>query len=605
MRLLSSEVVDRARRRLQQPELAAARRVLHRETDSLLSRDLQPPREPAGFYHDYFCNRHAVELTFDPDQPARHVCPVDQEPFVGDRYDAAWRFGANLLLGRGAWLLAVRWRLEGDERCRQCAEQLLAGYAEHYPGFSVGSVTSGAAPGKGRGRATYQSLDEAHLLLALARAYDLLREDVPPSSRAVVERDLLAPGLRHLREERFQAVHNIECWHLAAIVSLAALLDEPDVVAEAMAGEWGIGQQLEEGVRGDGLWWEGSSSYHYYAAAPLLVVASFDDEIGGRLRGSDRLQGMLRAPVKLVQPDGRLPATNHCWLSSSLIEDVCHGIPPAAALYDMGAGCWPDEEAFAQVLTANYGGGGSSAGERDSVEALLHGPDRIGPTGDLAVASHGAETSGLAMLRSPHPLQRQTSCLLKFGPHGGGHGHPDKLAVSIYLGGQDASVDLGTAGYGIGLNEEWYRQTVSHNTALVGGEPQPPVAGRLVRFEAGGDPARPAVAAASVGWDDEQAGRYRGVRMLRTVGVREGYLVDCFAVAAPEPRRIDLVMHVQGALANVDGLIDEEAYLSHPAALLDGPGWGHFAPERSGRGADVAQATWQLSAGAGMTLLMP
>ena len=82
--------------------------------------------------------------------------------------------------------------------------------------------------------------------------------------------------------------------------------------------------------------------------------------------------------------------------------------------------------------------------------------------------------SGFAMVRSDDPLDRQSVALLKYGPHGGSHGHPDKLAVTLYARGRPAAVDLGSQGYGIHLHRQWYRQTVSHNTVMVSGHAQPP-----------------------------------------------------------------------------------------------------------------------------------
>ena len=60
--------------------------------------------------------------------------------------------------------------------------------------------------------------------------------------------------------------------------------------------------------------------------------------------------------------------------------------------------------------------------------------------------------AGFAMVRSEDPLDRQSLALLKYGPHGGSHGHPDKLAVTLYARGVPAAADLGSQGYGIRLH---------------------------------------------------------------------------------------------------------------------------------------------------------
>src|SRR5207244_5528008 len=88
--------------------------------------------------------------------------------------------------------------------------------------------------------------------------------------------------------------------------------------------------------------------------------------------------------------------------------------------------------------------------------------------------------SGYVVLRGG---QGANYLLLKYGPHGGGHGHPDKLNVIVFAHGRRLSPDLGTPGYGIALNESWYRTTLSHNTVQIDGRSQPPATGSLVSLE--------------------------------------------------------------------------------------------------------------------------
>ena len=83
--------------------------------------------------------------------------------------------------------------------------------------------------------------------------------------------------------------------------------------------------------------------------------------------------------------------------------------------------------------------------------------------------------TGYAVLRSqpdgdgqPSPATEQYA-LLKYGLHGGGHGHPDKLGLTLYAQGSRLAPDLGTPGYGIDLFQGWYRQTISHNTVILDG----------------------------------------------------------------------------------------------------------------------------------------
>ena len=602
MKLFSRGQLERAAARVRTPAFAACRQRLHSATEEFLALDLEPPAAPAGYYHDYFCPEHAVELQFDPRRPRHHRCPVDGRLLRGDRYDAAWRFGANLLLAGIAERLALRWRLDGDPRCLQRGRAILAGYARRYPQHPPGAAR--AESGAGRGKATYQSLDEANLIVRLARCYDLLAEGLDDACRRLVEADLFAPALAHLRAQRFYRLHNIECWHVAALVAAASLTGNAAARNEALHGEFGFRHQLAAGVRSDGLWWEGSSSYHYYALAALLATAAFLRAQEPRRAAPLRLRAMLTAPLALVLPDGRLPATNDCWASSSLLGAVCHGVPPAAALYEIAAGWWPGEPAFPALLTAAY-----RRGARDSTEALLYGPERVA-AGNAALTrprSGLLPASGYAVLRSPGPLAEQSLLLLKYGPHGGAHGHPDKLAILLYARGAPAAPDLGSQGYGIDLHRGWYRQTVSHNTVLVAGQPQPPARGRLHHFgpPAGATDASTAVTIAdtAVSWSGSAAGVYDGVSMRRVVAWRAPYFLDCFSVSTPAPQRLDWLLYVAGELRAAPAVQPNAAA---GAALPDAPGWEHVTATASGTAAAaVVTARWELRGGGGLELLLP
>ncbi len=601
MKLFSRRQLERAAARVHAPAFAACGQRLRAATEEFLALDLEPPAAPAGYYHDYFCPEHAVELQFDPRRPRHHRCPVDGRLLRGDRYDAAWRFGANLLLAGMAERLALRWRLDGDPRCLQRGRAILAGYARRYPQHPPGAARTES--GAGRGKATYQSLDEANLIVRLARCYDLLAEGLDEPCRRLVEADLFAPALAHLRAQRFFRLHNIECWHVAALVAAASLTGDAAARDEALHGEFGFRHQLTAGVRSDGLWWEGSSSYHYYALAALLATAAFLRAQEPRRAAPPRLRAMLTAPLALVLPDGRLPATNDCWASSSLLGAVCHGVPPAAALYEIAAGWWPGEPAFPALLTAAY-----RRGPRDSTEALLYGPERV-TAGSAALTrprSALLPASGYAVLRSPGPLAEQSLLLLKYGPHGGAHGHPDKLAILLYARGKPAAPDLGSQGYGIDLHRGWYRQTVSHNTVLVAGQPQPPARGRLHHFgpPAGATDASVAVTIAdtAVSWSGSAAGVYDGVSMRRVVAWRAPYFLDCFSVICPAPQRLDWLLYVAGELQAAPALQPNAAA---GAALPDAPGWEHVTATASGAAAAaVVTARWALRGG-GLELLLP
>ena len=90
--------------------------------------------------------------------------------------------------------------------------------------------------------------------------------------------------------------------------------------------------------------------------------------------------------------------------------------------------------------------------------------------------------AGYAMLRAKN---NDLSVILKFGPHGGGHGHYDKLGEIVYAEGRTQAVDPGTQLYGMALHKEWDQMSVAHNTTTADESRQDQATGKLVAWKDG------------------------------------------------------------------------------------------------------------------------
>ena len=84
MSTLIAGAVRRATNRVADPRFRACLDRLISEADAALGSALAAPIEPAGYYHDYFCPDHGVQLAFDPSSPTEHRCPVDGAGFDGE-----------------------------------------------------------------------------------------------------------------------------------------------------------------------------------------------------------------------------------------------------------------------------------------------------------------------------------------------------------------------------------------------------------------------------------------------------------------------------------------------------------------------------------------
>lgn len=589
MRLFRDDDLARLRARATEPSHQPAWKALRKAADAAPASPLRPPVEGSGWTHEYFCPTHGTRLIFDQEQPHAHRCRTDGASFSGEPYDGAWRAIANGRIVDGLLACALVWTASGTgsgtgSGTSSGADALLSHvtgtlgeYADRYPDYPVHGEHAG------KGRCMGQSLDEATWGIPLASAYDLVRDALEPGTRARLEADLIRPLGEHLRGQLWHGIHNIECWHLGALATVGAVLDEPAFLEPGRAEEAGLPGQLREGVLEDGWWYEGSASYHFYTIRALLPLVR-------ALRGTDpgvidqpRLRAMFAAPLELARADLTLPALNDGWISVTTPP----GIGEYAPVYEQGWDLWQDPD-HARVLRAVYDRGT----RRSSPEALLFGPDLDRTDGTRPRgASRVFDPSGYAVLRTSGGESEgdgtgERWALLKYGGHGGGHGHPDKLGIELHAFGERLAPDLGTVGYGVPLHQPWFRHTLAHNTIVVGKERQPAEAGTLARFDAPDEQGGVGVAEAVVRWpDDRKAGAYRGVTARRCLLMTQGdapYLLDVVLVEAPRPRPIELAWHHLGELRSPDpaGLAtaawdpaDESYALLADARAVPGPEW--------------------------------
>ena len=171
--------------------------------------------------------------------------------------------------------------------------------------------------------------------------------------------------------------------------------------------------------------------------------------------------------------------------------------------------------------------------------------------------------TGVAVLRQAgadfDAQPNSTAAALSYGPYGGGHGHPDKLSLTVFAQGREWIPLFGSMPYETHWKAEWTAHTISHNTVVVDGISQKPtrdvdqgwpvdtgdnrVVGKLTRFD-------PANKLASASCDSA----YDGLTLGRTVRLRGALVIDQVTVtpqvaATTAARQVDYALHIDGAFA--------------------------------------------------------
>jgi hypothetical protein len=135
------------------------------------------------------------------------------------------------------------------------------------------------------------------------------------------------------------------------------------------------------------------------------------------------------------------------------------------------------------------------------------------------------ESQGLAILRGP---DRYVS--LECGPYAGGHGHPDRLQLTLYAEGVHWLPDPGTGQY-VTRDLFWYRSTLAHNAPRLDAESQPPGNASCESFDV---------------QDDWAWTRGRFDNLHRTITSGPAYVVDIVELTGREEHLLELPWHVAG-----------------------------------------------------------
>jgi hypothetical protein len=207
---------------------------------------------------------------------------------------------------------------------------------------------------------------------------------------------------------------------------------------------------------------------------------------------------MFEAPLALALQDGSAPGFN---------DNPGGKISTFADIYEIAFARWGDPRF----------GRAAREGTRNTITALLYGASELPESNRPLIPSASVllKEAGYAVLRSP-----EVTAAVRFGLHGLGHGHPDKLNVVTSGFGTTFGLDPGSINYGAPLHGEWYRTTIAHNTVCVDGALQGNADGELIRWKDDGGAGTSFGAAANRVYD--------GVSLSRSLELDRAEMVDTF-----------------------------------------------------------------------------
>ncbi len=522
--LFDAAGIAQLKQRVQQEPWTAQWQSLRKSFDKTLDTPIELPPRGGNWSHWYVCPTHGARLKegqqLGPWQ-WEHICPVNKEVLRGEATKPDRDFdGVSINRTHSSYAAAVRnagllFQVTGDVRYARRGRDILLAYAGRYLAYPL-HTTRGQAK-IGGGRVGPQTLDEAAWLIPVAQGADLLWDTLSAADRRTLADQLFLPAARDVILPHKLGVHNIQCWKNSAVGITGYLLGDAALIRAAIDDpDRGYRTQMAKGVQPDGVWYEGAWGYHFFTLGAVWPLTEAARNCRFNLYG-EPLKKMFEAPVNLAMPNLVLPAFND------------------SGEVNIRSGMF--ELAYARYRNPLYLTALADSQRRDEL-ALWFGLPQLPAALTNALPSRNAPASGYAILQRGAGEQATWLCL-KYGPHGGGHGHPDKNNFVLYARGKVICPDPGTRPYGSPLHAQWDKVTLAHNTLVIDGANQAEATGQCLAF--GNDH--------GCDFAMTEAGPIaKGVRFVRTaVLLNENLIVFADQLAADKPHTFDLATHCNGA----------------------------------------------------------
>ncbi len=526
------------------PDLAALLAHLTERAAPLLARLPAVPESKALLSTDGgACPEDGAALVFDPWNPTEHRCPRCGKTLTGERHDRHWARYQHLWLAERAAHLATLAALDGNDAAGARASEILRAYGRTYWQYPNRDNVLGPS------RLFFSTYLESIWIGNYLAAAALLRASGRLEDATAQDVSRVADEAANLIGEFDEGFSNRQTWNNAGLAAIAAWFEDEDLAKRAIEGPSGLLEHLLRGFGRDGMWYEGEN-YGLFALRGLLTGAAW-----ARLAGVDifaepkltaRVRAALLAPARTALPDFTFPARKDSRFGVSLAQ------PAYLELWEVGLASLGKRETgngkgeLEGWLAAVYQ---APAPRPELFESYLHDaplprvpfpvsrrtlswwsllemlPELPSDAPPWVPGSLLLESQGLAVLRAG---SRYVS--LECGPYGGGHGHPDRLHLTLHADGVHWLADPGTGSY-VAHDLFWYRSTLAHNAPRLDGTSQSPGGAVCETFDISGEWA----------W---VRGRYGEI--ARTVVSGPGYLLDVVELASRAEHTLELPWHFHG-----------------------------------------------------------
>ncbi len=374
--------------------------------------------------------------------------------------------------------VAISYNVNPTDQKLAYVKEMFTGYASMYPTLGMHPKAKENHPG---GKLYWQGLNEAVTLFYMIQAYDMTREFMTDEERTKIETDLLRPMATFLSVDSydvFNKIHNHGTWSVAAVGMTGMVLGDDDMIDRSIYGsnkdgKTGFIAQLDHLFSSDGFYSEGPY-YHRYAILPFIAFAEAIENNRPDVKIFEHRDGILRKAVttllQLTDEQGRFYPINDAIKSKTWESDEVVFATNIAYKQYKDASLLPVIKIMNKISLTDAGAIAANA-ITDSTEDFYERPSMF-----IADGVEG-NSGGLSLMRSPQKTAGQLQAVLKFSTQGMGHGHFDRLSLSVYDHGNEIIPDYGAArflnietkrgGRYLPENKTYAQHTIAHGAVVL------------------------------------------------------------------------------------------------------------------------------------------
>lgn len=486
---------------------------------------------------------------------------------------------------------ALVWKLAGDTTLREEVIGFVRDVCDREQGFlTIGKATTGV------------QVHEGNFFLYLAAICDILYgEDLLTET----DKDNIEATFRYYIELNRDDMSGMGIMnHQASAISggvLAALfMEDMAELDHLMNAEGGWVDQLSKGTMSDGWWFESTGNYSYLVVHRFAMVAQVFENYGWNIY--DR-----RFPVRFKSKDfenikeGFTGMKFDIWgpMDNNTIglEEMFSGHIPMmdenAVLVSSNDSNTPGPHVFYELAYRHFRKDELAwvikQSDRKGWGALIYGVSEIPEVEDPRSKSDFSPNVGLTALRSQtadRPIEEQITAYLKFGTHGGWHGHFDRTGLLALdrNGHKYFGTEMCWFGYGHRGYKECVQTTATHNMITVDELQQEAVPSEQVLFHAG-EMMQASVVQTKARWrkiptwniekfppwdDKEFDADFEPILQRRLTVVTDDYVVIADYMGASKRHTYDWFLHPIG-FESIKGAVKSGNPLDTLSSQLDSP----------------------------------